>query len=127
MKAETMVNIQPIFNMLSNVEQARQAAADELLLIADPYVPYRSGDLSSDGVVHSSIGLTYIEWNRLYANYVYQGELMAGKKPKHATGEQLTYGIKQHPLAGPQWDQRAINDHPNALENVVVEALLHGN
>lgn len=126
MKAKSEVNIQPIFNMLKQTEKAKQAAAEELVSISDPYVPYLSGDTAASPTIHSSVGTTYIEYPLEYANYIYQGQAMKGSKPKHATGKPLVYGTARHPLADPQWDQRALNDHPGVLENVVVEAMLHG-
>jgi hypothetical protein len=126
MTTKTTVHIEPIFKMLSDVTIAREAAADELVQLADPYVPFLSGDTAGSVQVHSSRMQTYIEYPLDYANYIYQGQAMAGRKPKHPTGEPLVYGKAQHPLAGPQWDQRALNDHPGALEKVVLGALLLG-
>lgn len=126
MKSKTTVNIEPLVNLLQQGKKAEEAAADKLLSMSDPYVPFRTGDLAANGEVHASMGNTYIEWNLDYANYIYKGKVMTGSKPKQVTDKPLSYGTARHPLAGPQWDQRAINDHPGALEKVVVEALLNG-
>lgn len=119
MKIKSSANLGTLFNMLTMTRVAEKAAAEELLRISDPYVPMLSGDLSGSGEVHSSMSGSYVEWNLPYALFVYQGVSMAGV-PRKATGKPLNYGKQYHPLAGPRWDERAINDHPGNLESVVM-------
>ena len=124
MKANTTVNIQSIANMLLNTPNAQMAAAYELKRISDPYVPFMTGDLSGSAKVINNVSVASLEYDVPYANYIYQGKVLAGKKPRHTTGRLIHYNKTMHPMATAEWDKAAINNNKGALERVVAEELV---
>ncbi|HHT6286425.1 minor capsid protein [Listeria monocytogenes] len=63
-----------------------QAAAD-----ISPYVPFLDGDLSNQYIIMND---KEIMWTSIYARRLYKGI-------------NFNFTLTHHPLAGPEWDQRA--------------------
>ena len=49
-----------------------------------------------------------------YAHYQYVGEVMAGRAPKHYTGQAINY--HGAPMRGKQWDKRMMADKGKEVE-----------
>ena len=96
---------------LGGDNSAQVYLASEVKRLCDPYVPMQSGTLKNTAVVApDGSSVTYIQ---PYAHYQYYGEAMAGRAPKHYTGNALTYSGGG--LRGPQWDKRMMADKSKEL------------
>lgn len=96
---------------LGGDNRAQIYLASEVKRLCDPYVPMQQGHLKNLAVVASDgSSLTYTQ---PYAHYQYKGEVMAGRAPKHYTGDKLTYNGA--PMRGPQWDKRMMADKGEEL------------
>lgn len=96
---------------LGGDNRAQVYLASEVKRLCDPYVPFQNGPLKNTAVVASDGStVTYVQ---PYAHYQYYGEVMAGRAPKHYTGDKLTYSGGG--LRGPQWDKRMMADKGEEL------------
>lgn len=91
---------------------AQKFLASEVARLCDPYVPMQQGLLKNLHTIASDGSA--ITYTQPYAHYQYYGKAMAGRAPKHYTGDDLTY--HGAPMRGPQWDQRMMADKRNELE-----------
>lgn len=92
---------------------AQKYLAARVRLRCDPYVPKRSGMLKNTSQISEDGSL--IIYSQPYAHYHYIGLAMAGRAPKHYTGEKLRH--RGAPMRGPQWDKRMMADHRAELES----------
>ena len=84
--------------------------------IIEPYVPMRTGTLSTNVEVTS----TYLRYKSPYAMFMYNGLLMLGDESgkafanegerKHIVDTKLNYSKEQHPLASSEWDKIAMRN-----------------
>ena len=96
---------------LGGDNRAQVYLASEVKRLCDPYVPFQNGPLKNTAVVAADGStVTYIQ---PYAHYQYYGEVMAGRAPKHYTGDKLTYSGGG--LRGPQRDKRMMADKGEEL------------
>ena len=93
---------------------ARKFLASEVKRFCDPYVPMQQGILKNTAVI-SGDGSQLI-YNQPYAHYQYYGEVMAGRAPKHYTGDSLTY---HGAMRGKEWDKRMMADKSKDLERSI--------
>ena len=91
---------------------ARKHLASEVKRLSDPYVPMQQGDLKNRATIAGDG--SYIVYTQPYAHYQYYGKVMAGRAPKHYTGDKLTY--HGAPMRGAQWDKRMLADKSKELE-----------
>lgn len=91
--------------------EARVFLAKEVARLSDPYVPFQSGALKNQRVVAKNG--KKITYPGPYAHYQHTGLVMAGRAPKHYTGENLTY--QDAPMRGPHWDKRMLADRQDDL------------
>lgn len=91
---------------------ARKHLASEVKRLCDPYVPMQQGMLKNN-VTIAADG-SQLVYTQPYAHYQYHGKVMAGRAPKHYTGDDLTY--HGAPMRGPQWDKRMLADKSQDLE-----------
>lgn len=91
---------------------ARKYLASEVKRLCDPYVPMQQGMLKNN-VTIATDG-SQLVYTQPYAHYQYHGKVMAGRAPKHYTGDDLTY--HGAPMRGPQWDKRMLADKSQDLE-----------
>lgn len=113
MKIDVDINTAKILKArgLGGDNRAQVYLASEVKRLCDPYVPFQNGPLKNTAVVApDGSAVTY---NQPYAHYQYYGEVMAGRAPKHYTGEKLTYSGGG--LRGPQWDKRMMADKSKEL------------
>ena len=110
---------------LGSSDKVQKYAASEVARLSDPYVPMGSGSgahmknqkqISSDG--------KQIIYPGPYAHYQWEGEVMAGRAPKHYTGEPLTYN--GGPMRGKKWTERMLIDKRKELENNVETYIRRG-
>lgn len=94
---------------------ARKYLASEVKRFCDPYVPMQQGFLKNNATIAGDG--SYIIYTQPYAHYQYYGEVMAGRAPKHYTGEKLTY--HGAPMRGKQWDKRMLADKSKDLEKSI--------
>lgn len=92
---------------------ARKYLASEVKRLSDPYVPMQQGALKN--LVTIAADGSQLIYTQPYAHYQYYGKVMAGRAPKHYTGDDLTY--HGAPMRGPQWDKRMLADKSKDLEN----------
>ena len=92
---------------------ARKFLASEVKRLCDPYVPMQQGALKNNAIIASDG--SQLVYTQPYAHYQYYGEVMAGRAPKHYTGDDLTY--HGAPMRGSQWDKRMLADKSKDLEN----------
>lgn len=85
--------------------------ANQVARLSDPYVPMQSGTLKNQRIVAKNG--KKITYPGPYAHYQYTGLVMAGRAPKHYTGEDLTY--QDSPMRGSYWDQRMLSDRKDDL------------
>lgn len=96
---------------LGGDNRAQVFLATQVKKFSDPYVPMQRGILKNTAVVASDGStLTYVQ---PYAHYQYYGQVMAGRAPKHYTGEALSYSGGG--LRGPNWDKRMVIDRGDDL------------
>lgn len=91
---------------------ARKYLASEVKRLCDPYVPMQQGALKN--IVTIAADGSQLVYTQPYAHYQYHGKVMAGRAPKHYTGDDLTY--HGAPMRGPQWDKRMLADKSQDLE-----------
>ncbi|EMB7087903.1 minor capsid protein [Listeria monocytogenes] len=82
-----------------------QAAAD-----ISPYVPFLDGDLSNQYIIMND---KEIMWTSIYARRLYKGI-------------NFNFKLTHHPLAGPEWDQRAKVDKLESWIEVAQKAVEEG-
>lgn len=92
----------------SSVEAVRFLAS-EVKRLSDPYVPMQSGTLKNTAQITDDSVL----YNAPYAHYQYHGAVMAGRAPKHYTGDAIDY--HGAPMRGPEWDKRMMADRGDEL------------
>ena len=92
---------------------AQKFLASEAVRLMDAYVPMQQGMLKNQRTIAAD-GSSVI-YTQPYAHYQYHGEVMAGRAPKHYTGEQLDH--HGAPMRGPQWDKRMLADKSKELES----------
>lgn len=92
---------------------ARKYLASEVKRLCDPYVPMQQGALKNNATIAADG--SQLVYTQPYAHYQYYGKVMAGRAPKHYTGDDLTY--HGAPMRGPQWDKRMLADKSKDLEN----------
>lgn len=92
---------------------AQRFLASEVVRLCDPYVPMQQGMLKNQRTIAQD-GSSVV-YTQPYAHYQYYGKVMAGRAPKHYTGDDLTYNGA--PMRGPQWDKRMMADKRGELEN----------
>lgn len=90
----------------------RKYLASRVKMRSDPYVPMQSGTLKNNAQVAADGSM--VIYNQPYAHYQYNGQVMAGRAPKHYTGEPLTYS--GGPMRGAEWEKRMLADHVHDLE-----------
>lgn len=89
----------------SRINHSKKAAANQLLIESDRYVPRRQGTLRQSGRVSNDGGS--VIWDTPYAHYQYMGVSKLGK-----TGWNYTT-----PGTGPKWDKKVKGD-ANAMNNI---------
>lgn len=94
---------------LGNSVDAVRFLASEVKRLSDPYVPMQSGTLKNTAQVTDDSVL----YNAPYAHYQYHGAVMAGRAPKHYTGDAIDY--HGAPMRGPEWDKRMMADRGDEL------------
>lgn len=94
---------------------ARKFLASEVKRLCDPYVPMQQGLLKNTATIAGDG--SFIVYTQPYAHYQYYGKVMAGRAPKHYTGDDLTY--HGAPMRGPQWDKRMLADKSKDLERSI--------
>ncbi|EDN8958562.1 minor capsid protein [Listeria monocytogenes] len=82
-----------------------QAAAD-----ISPYVPFLDGDLSNQYIIMND---KEIMWTSIYARRLYKGI-------------NFNFTLTHHPLAGPEWDQRAKVDKLESWIEVAQKSVEEG-
>ena len=92
----------------------RLFAANKAKRFMDPYVPADALALAQNTSVYVQGDEGIVEYHFPYAHYQYVGEGMAGRAPKHYTGQPLTY--HGGALRGKQWDKRMMADHGKEVE-----------
>lgn len=97
---------------LGSSKDAQRFLASTVVKFADPYVPMSSGagahmknqtQIPQDGAY-----ILYGGGAFPYTHYQFVGKVMAGRAPKHYTGDNLTY--HGAPMRGPQWIKRMMAD-----------------
>lgn len=78
----------------------------------EPYVPFKSGNLSRSAKVSNNKGPGMITWTAPQARYLWYG--------KSKTGKDLVYNKAGHPLAGKMWTERYKADHMSELKQMIV-------
>lgn len=104
---------------LGKDQRARKYLANRVRLRCMPYTPRAQGTLSSTSQITKEGNA--VVWNQPYAQYQYYGKVMAGRAPKHYTGEDLHH--HRAPMRGPYWDKRMMADHANDIEKDVAAFL----
>lgn len=96
---------------LGSSDKVRKYLASEVKRLSDKYVPMQQGDLKNRAQIASDG--SYLVYTQPYAHYQYYGKVMAGRAPKHYTGDDLTYNGA--PMRGPRWTERMLADKRNDL------------
>ena len=107
---------------LGSSDKVRKYLASEIRRLSDPYTPMQQGDLKNR-VQIASDG-SEIVYTQPYAHYQYYGKVMAGRAPKHYTGDDLTYNGA--PMRGARWVERMLADKRKEIENSVEEYIKRG-
>lgn len=97
---------------LGRSNKVQKYLASEVVRLSDPYVPMQQGMLKNQRQI-SSDG-SQIVYTQPYAHYQYYGQVMAGRAPKHYTGDKLTYNGA--PMRGARWTERMIADKSKEIE-----------
>lgn len=93
---------------LGGDKRAVKFLASEVKRHCDKYVPMQQGTLKNTAqIVETSEGIG-IYYGQPYAHYQYYGEVMAGRAPKHYTGNPIDY--HGGPVRGKEWDKRMMAD-----------------
>lgn len=97
---------------LGGTNKVQKFLASTVVRLADKYVPMSSGagahmknqtQIPQDGAY-----ILYGGGAFPYTHYQFVGKVMAGRAPKHYTGDDLTY--HGGPMRGPQWINRMMAD-----------------
>lgn len=91
--------------------EARKYLASEVKRLSDHYVPMQQGTLKNTATIAADG--SEIVYTQPYAHYQYYGKVMAGRAPKHYTGEDLTY--HGAPMRGARWTERMLADKSDEL------------
>ena len=103
---------------LGATKKVQKYLASEVRRLSDKYVPLQSGagahmknqyTIASDG--------SSIVYPGPYAHYQWYGKVMAGRAPKHYTGDDLTYNGA--PMRGARWTERMMIDRKEDIEKSV--------
>lgn len=100
---------------LGGTNKVQKYLASQVKRLCDPYVPMQQGTLKNNATVAGDG--SNIVYTQPYAHYQYHGKVMAGRAPKHYTGDDLTY--HGAPMRGPQWDKRMLADKSKDLERSI--------
>ena len=95
---------------LGESKEAQRFLAEDVERKCQPYVPRKNGLLETTARVTDES----IIYPGPYAHYQYVGEVMAGRAPKHYTGQPIDY--HGGPMRGKQWDKRMMADHGKEVE-----------
>lgn len=98
---------------LGEDKAAQRFLAEDVERKCQPYVPMSAGSAAHMGNA-ARVTADSIIYPGPYAHYQYVGEGMAGRAPKHYTGQPLTY--HGGALRGKQWDKRMMADHGKEVE-----------
>lgn len=98
-------------------DAARILLANEVARLADPYVPMEQGTLKN--TVQVAPDGSHIDYNQPYAHYQHEGREMAGRAPKHYTGDDLTY--HGAPMRGAHWEKRMMADRGDEIADAVAD------
>lgn len=115
MDAEVNIDAEKILKKygLGQSKEAQRFLAEDVERLCQPYVPMSAGSaahmvdaarVTEDGIIYPSP----------YAHYQYVGEVMAGRAPKHYTGQAINY--HGAPMRGKQWDKRMMADKGKEVE-----------
>ena len=99
---------------LGSDNSVQRYMCSEVARFCDPYVPMQQGILKNTTSMASD-GSELI-YTAPYAHYQYYGEVMAGRAPKHYTGDSLTY---HGAMRGKEWDKRMMADKSKDLERSI--------
>lgn len=100
---------------LGGTNKVQKYLASQVKRLCDPYVPMQQGTLKNNATIAGDG--SSIVYTQPYAHYQYHGKVMAGRAPKHYTGDDLTY--HGAPMRGPQWDKRMLADKSKDLERSI--------
>ncbi len=89
---------------LGTSNKARRHLAVTVARLSDSYVPMQQGTLKDSRQILE--GGRAILYNQPYAHYQYHGQVMAGRAPKHYTGQPIHYHYGRH--RGKEWDKRML-------------------
>ncbi|WP_205700222.1 minor capsid protein [Erysipelothrix sp. HDW6A] len=89
--------------------------SNELMRIADGYVPFRQGALKNSATIETDG--TAINYNVPYARVHWYGKIMAGSLPKQPTEKDMNY--QGAPIRGHRWVERAYADNKDAIIKAV--------
>lgn len=114
MSVKVDINTAKILNVrgLGGSKDAQKFLASTVVQLADKYVPMSSGagahmknqtQIPQDGAYIKYGGGAFP-----YTHYQFVGKVMAGRAPKHYTGDDLTY--HGGPMRGPNWIARMMAD-----------------
>lgn len=115
MDAEVNIDAEKILKKygLGQSKEAQRFLAEDVERLCQPYVPMSAGSaahmvdaarVTEDGIIYPGP----------YAHYQYVGEVMAGRAPKHYTGQAINY--HGAPMRGKQWDKRMMADKGKEVE-----------
>jgi hypothetical protein len=108
-KAEILKNLG-----LGGTNNVQKYIASQVKRLCDPYVPMQQGVLKNNATIAADG--SSIVYTQPYAHYQYYGKVMAGRAPKHYTGDDLTY---HGAMRGAEWDKRMLADKSKDLERSV--------
>lgn len=98
---------------LGKSKEAQRALAEDVERLCQPYVPLSAGS-GAHMVNAARVTDESIIYPGPYAHYQYVGEVMAGRAPKHYTGQPIDY--HGAPMRGKQWDKRMMADKGKEVE-----------
>lgn len=107
---------------LGGSNKVQKYIASEVKRLSDPYVPMQRGALKNNATIAADG--SQLVYTQPYAHYQYYGQVMAGRAPKHYTGDALTY--HGGPMRGPQWVKRMLADKSQDLEKSVEAYIKRG-
>lgn len=121
MKIKTSINTAAILRArgLGGSTGARRKLAAIVARHCDPYVPMQQGTLKN--TVQIAEDGAEIRYNQPYAHYQYYGEVMAGRAPKHYTGDALDH--HGAPTRGREWDKRMMADRGGEVVDDFAQAI----
>ena len=106
-------------------KEVQKYLASEVVRLSDKYVPMQSGSGAhmKNNVQIASDG-SQIVYSAPYAHYQWYGKVMAGRAPKHYTGDDLTYNGA--PMRGARWTERMMIDRKEDIEKSVEAFIARG-